>query len=45
MGRRTEKSQKKSKMIFLIIIIAALISITGTYAWFSSQRNVEIVGF
>ena len=45
MGRRTEKSQKKSKMIFLIIIIAALISITGTYAWFSSQRDVEIVGF
>ena len=32
-------------MIFLIIIIAALISITGTYAWFSSQRDVEIVGF
>lgn len=45
MGRRTEKSQKKSKLIFLIIIIAALISITGTYAWFSSQRDVEIVGF
>ena len=45
MGKRTVKSQKKSKMIFLIIIIAALISITGTYAWFSSQRDVEIVGF
>ena len=45
MGKRTVKSQKKSKMIFLIIIIAALISITGTCAWFSSQRDVEIVGF
>lgn len=45
MGKRTEKSQKKSKIIFLIILIAALISITGTYAWFSSQRDVEIVGF
>lgn len=45
MGKRTVKSQKKSKMIFLIIIVAAMISITGTYAWFSSQRDVEIVGF
>ena len=45
MGKRTVKSQKKSKTIFLIILIAALISITGTYAWFSSQRDVEIVGF
>ena len=43
--RRSEKSVKKSKLIVLIIIIAALISITGTYAWFSSQRDVEIVGF
>lgn len=45
MGRRTEKSQKKSKFIFLIILISALISVTGTYAWFSTQRDVEIVGF
>lgn len=45
MGKRTVKSQKKSKSIFLIIIVAAMISITGTYAWFSSQRDVEIVGF
>lgn len=43
--RRSERSVKKSKLIVLIIIIAALISITGTYAWFSSQRDVEIVGF
>ena len=45
MQKRTEKSKKRSKVIVLIIIIAALISITGTYAWFSSQRDVEIVGF
>ena len=43
--RRSKESQKRSKLIFLIIIIAALISITGTYAWFSTQRDVEIVGF
>lgn len=45
MEKRTKESQKKSKIIFLIIIVAAIISITGTYAWFSSQRDVEIVGF
>lgn len=45
MKRRTKESQKKSKMLFLIILIAALISVTGTYAWFSTQRDVEIVGF
>lgn len=45
MKKRTENSKKRSKVIFIIIIIAALISITGTYAWFSSQRDVEIVGF
>lgn len=43
--RRTKSSQKRSKFIFLIILIAALISVTGTYAWFSTQRDVEIIGF
>lgn len=45
MKKRTQESKKKSKIIFLIIILSAIISITGTYAWFSSQRDVEIVGF
>ncbi len=40
--RRTKKSQERSKTIFLIILVAALISITGTYAWFSVQRDVSI---
>ena len=43
--KNTEELKKKSKFLFLIILIAALISITGTYAWFSIQRDVEIVGF
>lgn len=43
--RRTEQSQKRTRIIFIVIIVAALISITATYAWFSSQRDVEIVGF
>ena len=44
-AKRTEKSQKRTKILFLIILIAAVVSITGTYAWFSTQRDVEIVGF
>ena len=36
--------QFKDFMI-IILLIAALISVTGTYAWFSTQRDVEIVGF
>lgn len=42
---RSEKSRKRTRVIFAIIVVAALISITGTYAWFSSQRDVEIIGF
>lgn len=43
--KRSKSSQKRSKYLFLIILIAAIVSITGTYAWFSTQRDVEIVGF
>jgi len=44
-AKRAESSQKRTKILFLIILIAAVVSITGTYAWFSTQRDVEIVGF
>ena len=45
MGRRTEKSQKKSKMIFLIIIIAALISITGNYDCTYVDKDTTTVAY
>ena len=42
--KRTKQSQKKTKFLFILIILTAILSITATYAWFSSQRDVEITG-
>ena len=42
--KRTQKSQKRTKFLFILIILTAILSITATYAWFSTQRDVEIVG-
>lgn len=42
--KRTKQSQKKTKFLFVLIILTAILSITATYAWFSSQRDVEITG-
>jgi len=42
--KRTKASQKKIKMLFILIILLAILSITATYAWFSTQRDVEITG-
>lgn len=40
--KRTKKSQKKTKFLLILIVLTAILSITATYAWFSSQREVEI---
>ena len=44
MSRKKAKSKRKSelKIIFFIILIAAMLFIVSTYAWFSTQRNVSI---
>ena len=42
--KRTKQSQKKTKFLLILIVLTAILSITATYAWFSSQRDVEIVG-
>ena len=42
--KRTKKSQKKTKFLLILMVLTAILSITATYAWFSSQRDVEIVG-
>ena len=41
---RSKKSKKKSEMnaMFFIILLALVIFIISTYAWFSTQRNVSI---
>ena len=42
--KRTKKSQNRAKSLFIMIVLMAILSITATYAWFSTQRDVEIVG-
>ena len=41
---RSKKNKKKSEMnaMFIIILLALVIFIISTYAWFSTQRNVSI---
>lgn len=39
---KSEKSKKRSKYLFVLIILTAILSITTTYTWFSARRDVEI---
>lgn len=41
---RTEKSRKKTKFLFILIVLTAILSILSTYAWFSTQKDVAITG-
>ncbi len=42
--KRKQKSLRKIKLLLLLIILTTVLAITATYAWFSSQRDVEITG-
>ena len=44
MGKKSTKNKRKSELriIFFIILVAAVMFIISTYAWFSTQRNVSI---
>lgn len=44
MKGKNQKSKRKSEMnaMFFIILLAAVMFIISTYAWFSTQRNVSI---
>ena len=44
MKRKSSKNKKKSELnsMFLIILIALVMFIISTYAWFSTQKNVSI---
>ena len=41
---RSQKSLRKIKLLLLLMILTTILAITATYAWFSSQRDVEITG-
>ena len=36
--------QKKTKFLLILLVLTAILSITATYAWFSTQRDVEVSG-
>ena len=44
MKEKSQKNKRKSEMnaMFFIILIAAVMFIISTYAWFSTQKNVSI---
>ena len=44
MKGKSKKKQRKSELnaMFFIILIAAVMFIISTYAWFSTQKNVSI---
>ena len=42
--KKSQKTQKRTKWLFIILILTAVLSITATYAWFSTQRDVDITG-
>ena len=42
--KRKQKSLRKIKLLLLLMILTIVLAITATYAWFSSQREVEISG-
>ena len=44
MTKRSQKSLRKIKLLLLLIVLTIILAITATYAWFSSQREVEITG-
>ena len=41
---RNKKSLKKIQSLILLMLITLILGITATYAWFSTQRDVEIAG-
>ena len=41
---RNKKSLKKIQSLIFLMLVTLILGITATYAWFSTQRDVEIAG-
>ena len=39
---KTEESKKRTKFLFILIILTAVLSITTTYTWFTMRGDVEL---
>lgn len=42
MGKRTKESRKRINSLILLIAFTAILLITSTYAWFTTQKSVSI---
>ena len=42
--KRSARSIRKIRMLILLMLVTLILMITATYAWFSTQRDVEITG-
>ena len=42
--QRSKKSIRKIKLLIFLMFLTIVMTITATYAWFSTQRDVEISG-
>ena len=41
---RNKKSIRKIRGLLMLMLLTMILAITATYAWFSTQRDVEITG-
>ena len=41
---RTKSSLRKIKSLIFLMILTLILGITATYAWFSTQRDIEVSG-
>lgn len=44
MKKRSEESRKRLKKLWILLLLTCILAILSTYAWFSTQRAVEITG-
>ena len=42
--QRTKTSLKKIKSLVFLMLLTLILAITATYAWFSTQRDIEVSG-
>ena len=42
--RRSKKSIRKIRSLVILMLLTLMLSITATYAWFSTQRDIEVSG-
>lgn len=44
MKKRSEESRKRLKKLWILLLLTCILAVLSTYAWFSTQRAVELTG-